>query len=70
MAPTTSSGDVILVQTYGALAAAFFVYLVACGMTDVNVDRRVVTGCMCATLAVGCAVPELLHVRQLKSPSS
>src|SRR5947207_1649841 len=48
--------NVILVQTYGALAAAFFVYLIVCGMTDLNVDRRVVTVALFATLAVGIAL--------------
>src|SRR5206468_11331036 len=35
--------NVIIVQTYGVLAAAFFAYLIVCGMSDLNVDRRVVT---------------------------
>src|SRR5947209_1246588 len=48
--------NVILVQIYGALAAAFFVYLIVCGMTDLNVDRRVVTVALFATLLVGIAL--------------
>src|SRR5262249_22274429 len=35
--------NVILVQIYGVLAAAFFVYLIVCGVTHLDVDRRVVT---------------------------
>ena len=45
-----------LVQGYGLLAAAFFVYLIVCGFTHVDVDRRVVTVVMFATLLVGIAL--------------
>ncbi len=45
--------NVILVQIYGVLALAFFVYLIVCGMSDLNVDRRVVTVALFATLLVG-----------------
>src|SRR5439155_1678921 len=48
--------NVILVQTYGLLVAAFFIYLIVCGMTDLNVDRRVVTVALFATLLVGIAL--------------
>ena len=45
-----------LVQGYGLLADAFFVYLIVCGFTHVDVDRRVVTVVMFATLLVGIAL--------------
>jgi TRAP-type mannitol/chloroaromatic compound transport system permease large subunit len=45
-----------LVQGYGLLVAAFFVYLIVCGITHVDVDRRVVTVVMFATLLVGIAL--------------
>jgi TRAP-type mannitol/chloroaromatic compound transport system permease large subunit len=48
--------NVILVQIYGLLAAAFFVYLIVCGMTHVDVDRRVVTFALFATLLTGIAL--------------
>jgi tripartite ATP-independent transporter DctM subunit len=48
--------NVVLVQTYGVLAAAFFVYLIVCGFSDLNVDRRVVTVALFATLVVGIAL--------------
>src|SRR5207244_2173391 len=48
--------NVILVQTYGVLAAAFFAYLIVCGMSDLNVDRRVVTVALFATLLTGIAL--------------
>jgi TRAP-type mannitol/chloroaromatic compound transport system permease large subunit len=48
--------NVILVQVYGVLAAAFFVYLVACGITHLDVDRRVVTAALFATLLTGIAL--------------
>src|SRR5256885_4760164 len=35
--------NVILVQAYGILIAAFFAYLVVCGFTDLAADRRIVT---------------------------
>jgi tripartite ATP-independent transporter DctM subunit len=45
--------NVIIVQIYGVLAAAFFVYLIVAGMTAVDVDRRVVTFALFATVIVG-----------------
>ena len=48
--------NVILVQTFGVLAAAFFVYLIVCGMSNLNVDRRVVTVALFATLLTGIAL--------------
>ena len=48
--------NVLLVQIYGLLAAAFFVYLLVCGFTDLTVDRRVVTVALFATLLVGIAL--------------
>ena len=48
--------NVILVQIFGLLAAAFFVYLIVCGFTEANVDRRVVTVALFATLFVGIAL--------------
>jgi tripartite ATP-independent transporter DctM subunit len=45
--------NVILVQAFGLLAAAFFIYLIVCGMTDLSVDRRVVAVALFATLLVG-----------------
>jgi TRAP-type mannitol/chloroaromatic compound transport system permease large subunit len=45
--------NVILVQVFGVLAGAFFLYLIVCGLTDLNVDRRVVTVALFATLFVG-----------------
>src|SRR6266487_2485317 len=47
---------VILVQVYGVLAAAFFVYLIVCGITHLDVDRRVVTVVLFATLLTGLAL--------------
>src|SRR2546425_6334568 len=44
--------NVLLVQIYGLLAAAFFVYLIVCGFTALDVDRRVVTVALFATLLV------------------
>ena len=41
--------NVILVQIYGLLTAAFFIYLIVCGMTDLSVDRRIVTVALFAT---------------------
>src|SRR5947208_3927144 len=52
----TRRWNVILVQTYGELAAAFFAYLIVCGISDLNVDRRVVTVALFATLLTGIAL--------------
>src|SRR6266704_2607056 len=49
-------GNVILVQVYGVLAAAFFAYLIVCGITHLDVDRRVVTVALFATLLTGLAL--------------
>jgi tripartite ATP-independent transporter DctM subunit len=43
----------LLIQAYGVLAGVFLVYLIVCGFTDLNVDRRVVAGALFATLFVG-----------------
>jgi tripartite ATP-independent transporter DctM subunit len=43
----------LLIQAYGVLAGVFLVYLIVCGFTDINVDRRVVAGALFATLFVG-----------------
>jgi TRAP-type mannitol/chloroaromatic compound transport system permease large subunit len=48
--------NLLLVRIYGALAAAFFLYLIVCGFTDLAVDRRVVTVALFATLLVGIAL--------------
>jgi tripartite ATP-independent transporter DctM subunit len=45
--------NVLLVQVFGLLAAAFFVYLIVCGFTALNVDRRVVTIALITTVLVG-----------------
>ena len=44
---------ILIVQVYGALAAAFFVYLIVLRMTASTADRRVVTVALFATLLVG-----------------
>src|SRR5215813_10267319 len=48
--------NLLLVQAYGVAIAAFFVYLIVCGLTVLNVDLRVVTIALFATLAVGVAL--------------
>jgi TRAP-type mannitol/chloroaromatic compound transport system permease large subunit len=48
--------NLILVQVFGVLAAAFFIYLIVCGFTAANVDRRVVTVALFATLLTGIAL--------------
>jgi tripartite ATP-independent transporter DctM subunit len=48
--------NLILVQLYGALIAAFFLYLIVCGFTALNADRRLVTVILFATLFVGIAL--------------
>jgi TRAP-type mannitol/chloroaromatic compound transport system permease large subunit len=48
--------NVILVQAYGVLIAAFFVYLLVCGFTDLSADRRIVTVALFATLFLGIAL--------------
>ncbi|HWM45926.1 MAG TPA: TRAP transporter large permease subunit [Xanthobacteraceae bacterium] len=45
--------NVIIVRVFGVLAAAFLLYLVVCGVTHLNADRRVVAVAFFATLAVG-----------------
>jgi TRAP-type mannitol/chloroaromatic compound transport system permease large subunit len=45
--------NLLLVRAYGALAAAFFLYLIVCGFTELAVDRRVVTVALFTTLLVG-----------------
>src|SRR5439155_26342031 len=58
----------ILIQAYGVLAAIFLLYLVVCGFTDFNVDRRVVAFALFTTLFVGIAlIPGTsFTLRQLK----
>ena len=45
--------NVLLVRFYGMLAAAFFLYLILCGFTHLDVDRGVVTVALFTTLVVG-----------------
>ena len=45
--------NVLIVRIYGLLAVAFLVYLIVCGLTAHNVDRRVVAVALFATLLVG-----------------
>jgi tripartite ATP-independent transporter DctM subunit len=52
----TKRRNLILVQLYGALMAAFAIYLVVCGFTDLDVDRRIVALALFATLFVGIAL--------------
>src|SRR4051812_18970918 len=58
----------ILIQVYGALTAAFVLYLILCGFTKLNVDHRVVTFALFATLFVGIAlIPQTsFTLKQLK----
>ncbi len=46
----------LLIQAYGLLAGAFLVYLIVCGMSDLAVDRRIVTAALFTTLFVGIAL--------------
>ncbi len=48
--------NVILVQAYGVAIAVFFLYLIVCGITALEVDRRIVTVVLFATLLVGLAL--------------
>src|SRR5438552_554183 len=50
------SWNLLIVRVYGALAAAFFVYLLVCGFTNLEVDRSVVTVALFLTLLVGIAL--------------
>src|SRR5499433_1101218 len=52
----TKRRNLLLVQIYGVLIALFFVYLVICGLTDLDVDRRVVAAALFATLFGGLAL--------------
>jgi TRAP-type mannitol/chloroaromatic compound transport system permease large subunit len=45
--------NVLLVQVFGLLTAAFFAYLIVCGFTALNVDRRIVTIALITTVLVG-----------------
>ena len=45
--------NVLIVRIFGLLALAFLVYLIFCGWTAHNVDRRVVAVALFATLGVG-----------------
>jgi TRAP-type mannitol/chloroaromatic compound transport system permease large subunit len=47
---------VLLVQAYGVLIAALLVYLIVCGFTAVDVDRRAITTALFLTIAVGLAL--------------
>ena len=46
----------LMIQAYGLLAGAFLVYLIVCGFTHLNVDRRVVAVALFITLFVGIAL--------------
>ena len=48
--------NLILVQAYGVLMAAFLVYLIVCGFTALNVDRLVVAVALFLTAFVGIAL--------------
>lgn len=48
--------NVLLVQSYGILTAAFFIYLIVSGFTALDVDRRIVGAALFATLFVGVAL--------------
>jgi tripartite ATP-independent transporter DctM subunit len=48
--------NVLLVQVYGALMVAFLAYVIVCGMTDLNVDHRLVGLALFVTLFVGLAL--------------
>jgi tripartite ATP-independent transporter DctM subunit len=45
--------NVIVVQVFGVFAGAFFLYLIFSGFTEHNVDKRVVSVLLFATLVVG-----------------
>jgi len=48
--------NLLLVQVYGVLMALFFVYLVICGLTDLEVHRWAAAAALFATLFVGLAL--------------
>src|SRR5262245_24750104 len=52
----TKRRNLLLVQIYGLLAAAFLIYLIVCGVTALNVGRRVVGIALFVTLFVGVAL--------------
>jgi TRAP-type mannitol/chloroaromatic compound transport system permease large subunit len=58
----------VLIQIYGLLAGAFLIYLIVCGFTAINVDRRIVTVALFATLIVGIVLIPItsFSLRQLK----
>src|SRR5215831_15736874 len=64
----TKRRNIILVQVYGVLAGAFFLYLIVAGLTDINVDRRAVAVALFVTLFVGIALLPGTHFKlsQLK----
>lgn len=43
----------LMIQAYGLLACAFLVYLILCGVTHLDVDRRIVAVALFITLFVG-----------------
>ncbi|MGB9364628.1 MAG: TRAP transporter large permease subunit [Xanthobacteraceae bacterium] len=45
--------NVLLVQAYGLAVAVFFAYVIVCGFTALDVDRRVVTVILFLTVVVG-----------------
>jgi len=49
----TKRRNLLIVQIYGLLTALFFLYLIVCGFTEWNVDRRIVTVALFTTVAVG-----------------
>jgi TRAP-type mannitol/chloroaromatic compound transport system permease large subunit len=47
---------VLLVQAYGVLIAAVVIYLIVCGVTEIDVHRHVITATLFVTIAVGLAL--------------
>ncbi len=45
--------NLLIVRTFGVLAAAFLLYLIVCGFTHISADRHVVAVAFFATLAIG-----------------
>src|SRR5262245_50209202 len=48
--------NVLLVQAYGLLMAAFVVYLIVCGLTALDVDRHIAAAALFLTVFVGIAL--------------
>jgi len=49
----TRRHNVVIIKIYGALATAFFAYLLLAGFTQIEVDRRIVAVALFTTLLVG-----------------